>query len=283
MSKLVDLEYIYVPDPTQDRALFSAKLYFGLVGTDPSNAINQVPVYSLQEDGQEIRITQPVPTNSGGVPTYNGSPTRLTVDDDYSFAVHDRLDNEVYLSLSSASGTQSDAVTSESITVTDGQLAVSFSNITTDGIVLYVSGDFVDRGRLYDPTDYVITNSTTITLTNSFPNDSVITGLQSNAQSSVIPNAVEYFTIKEVTSPYTLLDSDSQSLLTFNDASTAIVNIADGLTIGHSVLVNNTGAGAVQWVMLGAETINGKDTLTDVDSQMTIAKVTPTVWQSSER
>tara|TARA_R110002096_G_scaffold261888_1_gene455460 strand:- start:678 stop:1529 length:852 start_codon:yes stop_codon:yes gene_type:complete len=283
MSKLVKLEYIYVPDPAQDRALFNAKLYFGLVGTDPSNVTNQVPVYSLQEDGSEIRIPQPVATNSGGVPTYNGSPTRLTVDDDYSFAVHDRLDVEVYLSLTSTDDSASEAVISESITLTDGQVIVNLTTISTAGAVFYIAGDFVDRGRLYNPSDYTITSDTSITLTNSFPNGSVITGLQSNAQSSIIPNPVDFFTIKEVTSPYALLDSDSQSLLTFNDAGTGIVNIADGLTIGHSVLANNIGGGAVQWVMLGTETIRGADTLAAVTSQMTIAKITPTVWQSSER
>ncbi|MDG1995137.1 MAG: hypothetical protein P8J14_01470, partial [Emcibacteraceae bacterium] len=60
----------------------------------------------------------------------------------------------------------------------DGQTTVVFNKLTTIGGAIYVSGDDVDRGRLYNPVDFSIVDINTIELTNSYPASTVITLVQ---------------------------------------------------------------------------------------------------------
>ena len=62
-----------------------AGLFFGIPDTDPTIASNQKLVKGIQEGGNEISLAQPVSTNSGSIPQYNGTSIRLSIDGDYSF------------------------------------------------------------------------------------------------------------------------------------------------------------------------------------------------------
>lgn len=94
----VSFPYSYYPDPTRNRPVFNGKLYFGNKNTDPEVVANQKQVKALVDGttGDPINIAQPILTNSGGVPTYNGSPCSLFIDGDYSVKVLDHSGQQVY-------------------------------------------------------------------------------------------------------------------------------------------------------------------------------------------
>ena len=86
----------YYPDPTAGRPVSNGYIYVGDPDTDPEVVGNQKQVSALQEDTTTVNIPQPVRTNSGGVPTYNGSPVTLFVDGDYSLKVLNSSQSQVY-------------------------------------------------------------------------------------------------------------------------------------------------------------------------------------------
>lgn len=94
----VSFPYSYYPDPTRGRPVFNGKLYFGNPNTDPEVVANQKQVKALVDGttGDPINIAQPILTNSGGVPTYNGSPCSLFIDGEYSVKVLDHSGQQVY-------------------------------------------------------------------------------------------------------------------------------------------------------------------------------------------
>lgn len=69
---------------------------------------------------------------------------------------------------------------SESVVVENGQTEVTFLNIGTEALEVYVSGPLVDRGRLDSPQDYELkpNSSDTIILTSTFPAGTIIQGIQ---------------------------------------------------------------------------------------------------------
>ena len=97
------------------------------------------------------------------------------------------------------------------------------------------------------------------------------------------PRGVQYFTIKNVTSPYTLQSIDSGSTIVFDDASDVVLNIPDGLFAGTASIAVNIGGGGLSLNMTGSETIRGALVIGDFDGQMSVQKIAPTIWQSSER
>ena len=70
----------------------------------------------------------------------------------------------------------------ESQILRDGQIEVNFQTIGTEGIDIYVGGTLTDRGKLTSPYDYVLKEGSddSIILTNSFPEGTVIEGIQGN-------------------------------------------------------------------------------------------------------
>lgn len=86
--------WAYIPDPTRGKPLFLGKLYFGVADQDP--ILFPKDVNLIQEDGSIIVAEQPIRTNAGGVPEYNGSPVAIDLTGDYSIAIHDRNDTQVY-------------------------------------------------------------------------------------------------------------------------------------------------------------------------------------------
>jgi hypothetical protein len=97
------------------------------------------------------------------------------------------------------------------------------------------------------------------------------------------PRGVQYFTITNVTTPYTLQAIDSGSTIVFDDASDVILNIPDGLFLGTASIIVNIGGGSLSLAMTGADTIRGAVIIGDVNGQLSVQKLAPTIWQSSER
>ena len=282
MTELVNFEFIYVPNPDGKGPVPFAQLYFGVEGGNPKEVGDQIPVYAIQEDDTRVEMSQPVLTNSGGVPTYNGNPVRLVVDiTPYSLHVDDAQGNQVYYSFGSSGGDAEELVT-EVETLADGQIIVNFSTVTTDGAVFYVGGTSVDRGRLAENIDYNITGTNAITLENSFPSGSIITALQIQID-DVEQTVVDYFNIINATTPYLLGEGDSGSFIVFDDAADAVIDVPDSLTEGHSILTANKGGGLVSFNLTGTDTLRGVAAIADATSMMTLAKLAPTVYQSSER
>ncbi|MCP4091786.1 MAG: hypothetical protein GY746_18635, partial [Gammaproteobacteria bacterium] len=89
--------------------------------------------------------------------------------------------------------------------------------------------------------------------------------------------------IKAVSSPYTVLQGDSDKILVFSDASLAVLNIPDGLALGTSFMSLNTGNGGVTANNTGTDTVRGVKTLLSLQGYFAFTKVTTAIWQSSER
>lgn len=81
----------YFPDPDSGRPISTGYVYIGVVDLDPVIEANRLPVTALQENGSQVTITQPIRTNAGGQPVYNGSPVSLFVSGNYSLKVMDSL------------------------------------------------------------------------------------------------------------------------------------------------------------------------------------------------
>ena len=96
MSNIVALPNEYFPFFDKSGPIWNAKIYIGQPDTDPTIPANQLTVTARQESGDTVGIPQPVRTSSGGVPTYNGSPAQILVDGNYSIAVHDKNDKQIY-------------------------------------------------------------------------------------------------------------------------------------------------------------------------------------------
>src|SRR3990172_5612904 len=94
--------------------------------------------------------------------------------------------------------------------------------------------------------------------------------------------ATGYMVIKNVTTPYTLLDTDTNQFLVFNNVANIALTIPNGLTLGHHFAVTNIGGGNVV-ITMGTDTLRGTNTLGNILGFMTVTKITATVWQSSER
>ncbi len=89
--------------------------------------------------------------------------------------------------------------------------------------------------------------------------------------------------ISNVTSPYVVSDSDTSTFLVFDDAGTADVRIPDNLKVGVNFAYTNKGAGGVQVVFSGVETLRGAALVTDLDGYAAITKIDLNQWQTSER
>lgn len=103
--------YEYFNDPNVGRPIFNGDIYVGIVDLDPEIPANQKQVTARQEDGTEVEIGQPVKTNSGGNPTYNGSPIVLLVEGAYSIKVLDKQGNQEFYQADVTKGVPVTAVT----------------------------------------------------------------------------------------------------------------------------------------------------------------------------
>ena len=136
--------WMYVRDPTSGRPIALGSLLFGEPDLDPEIPANQIQVRAKQEDGTLVNIPQPVQLNAGGVPSYNGSPVILDIEQgEFSWKVLDQFDAQVYYNENNIP-----------ITIDSGQIADGA--ITTpkieDGAVTTpkIADDAVDNDKLAD-------------------------------------------------------------------------------------------------------------------------------------
>ena len=193
----IESPFPYFGDPTKSRALFNASLYFGVPDTDPTIASNQKLVKAIQEDGVEVSLSQPVSTNSGGYPTYNGSPVRLSISGNYSFQAFNRngvlvLEASEVENVEPGSEGFSGVVAREIQTLVLGQTTVVFADIGANESVFYLSSTITDKGALIKDVDYTVTNATTIELATSYNAGDKVVGRQNDPTGQIIPvtNAV---------------------------------------------------------------------------------------------
>lgn len=95
-NAIIQLPIPYVGDFNKGRPIFNGKIYIGEPDLDPSVPANQKIVSGIQSDGTLVAMSQPIRTSSGGYPTYNGSPVRLSVAGAYSLKILNQKDEEEY-------------------------------------------------------------------------------------------------------------------------------------------------------------------------------------------
>ena len=88
---LITLPWVYVPNKDKFGTYFDAKIYVG-EPDNPNPRTSQKEIRLVQEDGTSVIAQQPIRTNAGGIPVYNGSVVALDVDGDYSLAIDDSND-----------------------------------------------------------------------------------------------------------------------------------------------------------------------------------------------
>lgn len=131
---------------------------------------------------------------------------------------------------------------SESVTLTDGQLAVEFQSIGTEGIDIHVSGPLVDRGRLVSPEDYTIVNDSAIELTHTFPSGSIIEGVQGGRISWVDPDNMmvnDGSTVKSLSARFRDTQESRQFLI--ETTGMQIQDLVAGMELARWVVDRNTG------------------------------------------
>lgn len=89
--------------------------------------------------------------------------------------------------------------------------------------------------------------------------------------------------VNNVNTPYLVSDADTGTFLVFDDAGTADVQIPDNLTVGVNFAYTNIGAGSVQPVLTGVDTLRGQPLVVDPDGYAAITKIGLSLWQTSER
>lgn len=132
MNNVVINPYEYFSDPTKGRPIFNGSIYIGEPDTDPEVPANQKQVYARQENGTEVAIPQPVATNAGGYPTYNGSVIAIVVDGAYSIKVNDKNGSQVLYSanlFSWADTNPNDLLVTATGTTTPRRLADRFGDV----------------------------------------------------------------------------------------------------------------------------------------------------------
>jgi hypothetical protein len=86
----------------------------------------------------------------------------------------------------------------ESIVLTAGQTVVTLTELTTTQTAYYVSGQSVDQGRLISNTDYAVTSTTQITLTESYPVGTRLTAVQNEGVEALVSDIQTFNDIAEM-------------------------------------------------------------------------------------
>jgi len=243
---------IYVPDPTKGKPLSEAKLYFGVVGLDPTQEENQKIVYALQEDGSAVPLNQPALCSAGGVPVHNGGYVSLAVSGSYSLAIHDKNDAQVYyfpriegFNLQGFSGViieESQTISgSQTLTFSEIEVTTSSFYISKDSLGVEFKGEFLQKG-----VDYVINSSTSITLISAATNGTIILARQMDPTGQIVP-----------------VTEGSSVLFVFNDISGVLVSDlqpGDTLTLNGGIVSQDKLGGNKYVTVLGQpETEDGEN------------------------
>lgn len=132
MNSVVINPYEYFADPTQGRPIFNGFVYIGQPDTDPEVPANQKQVYARQEDGNEVAIAQPVRTNAGGYPTYNGSVVAIVVDGPHSLKVNNKDGSQLLYSSNNYNGIATTDNYGSVILATDQQALAGTPDVIPD-------------------------------------------------------------------------------------------------------------------------------------------------------
>ena len=90
MTNLVNTGIAYFNDPNRGRPIYRGYIYVGEPNTDPSDIPSNLKDIQVRTaDNQTIAVSQPLRTNSGGNPEYNGEPVQILTDGNYSLLVQD--------------------------------------------------------------------------------------------------------------------------------------------------------------------------------------------------
>jgi hypothetical protein len=169
MANRVILSPGYFPNPLRSGSISGGSIYVGIVDLDPKIVGNQKQISVLQENGTTIPVAQPIETNKGGTPQYNGSPVTILVDGSYSLRVDDKHGAQVYYAPANAESTD-DNITIKTISDLRNKVG-DFENQSANLLGYYDPGDggggvFIwdatsiladDNGRIIAPTSNPIT------------------------------------------------------------------------------------------------------------------------------
>lgn len=75
--------------PNKFASVFNGKIYIGKIDTDPTVPANQIQVYIENEDGSYTQVPQPIRTNAGGYPVYNGQVAKFVTVEGHSMLITD--------------------------------------------------------------------------------------------------------------------------------------------------------------------------------------------------
>ena len=93
MSEIVQNQYSSWQAENSGKWIYNGFIYVGKVDTDPQISANQVRVYYIDENEQEVGLDQPIRTNSSGFPVIsetNSTVIQIRTDGDYSVKVLNR-------------------------------------------------------------------------------------------------------------------------------------------------------------------------------------------------
>lgn len=90
-------------DPFSGRPIGLGKIYVGRPNTDPRIPSNQIPVTVIEQNGDVNVAAQPIAMTIGGQPFFTTASSRFTVEEDFSIAVDDANDAQIYYIPKSAS------------------------------------------------------------------------------------------------------------------------------------------------------------------------------------
>lgn len=97
MANLVELGIQYFNDPVRGRPIYRGYIYVGEPDTDPEDIPNNLKDISvITADGTTLAVSQPLRTNTGGNPTYNGEPVGIVTDGAYSLLVQDSAQRDKF-------------------------------------------------------------------------------------------------------------------------------------------------------------------------------------------
>lgn len=75
--------------PREFKSVFNGMIYIGKIDTDPTIPANQIQVYLENEDGSYTPVPQPIRTNAGGYPVYNGKVSKFVTVEGQSMLIQD--------------------------------------------------------------------------------------------------------------------------------------------------------------------------------------------------
>lgn len=185
MSNKLEFPYVQIPDPNRGgKVLFNASIYVGLPDTNPTTPANQLRLYYVDENGNEINLSQPVKTSVAGLTVNtNGDEVSVRVDTTgtaYSLLINDRNGNQQYydqnVTISTSTTAASSVTTKGGGTVqgfidgqgfTDVAEAINFTGIAgLSGQRVYIE----DRGAWFRVVDTTSVTPNTYTVIQSAAN-----------------------------------------------------------------------------------------------------------------